>query len=115
MSEKSGGVPPRKPQFSRGAPHDRLTVLTDLLSDSIAKTVQEVIGGEELDSIIVLVQGLHPKEEIEELAEGVTVGIGTTLSPDELPMVLYRALAAMLSPEMMAEVGRLLQGEEQTH
>lgn len=98
----------RKTSFSRGKPHDRLTVLTDLLSDSIAKTVQEVIGGEELDSIIVLVQGLGSKE-------GVSVGIGTTLSPEQLPMVLYRALAAMLSPEMMEEVGRMLQGEEQTH
>ena len=98
----------KKVSFSRGEPQDRLTVLTDLLSDSVAKSVHEVLGGEELESIIVLVQGLGSKE-------GVSVGIGTTLSPEELPMVLYRALSAMLSPEMMEEVGRMLRGEEATH
>lgn len=86
------------------SPESRLEKMVDAISESMAQTVHEVIGGENIDSIVILVQGLDG-------AEGVHVAIGTTLSPDDLPMVLYRSLDAMLSPEMMAEIGKLMRGE----
>ena len=97
-------MPDAKGPRASAAPHDRLGKMVDAISESMAQTVHEVVGGEAVESIVILVQGLDG-------AEGVQVAIGTTLSPDDLPMVLYRSLDAMLSPEMMVEIGKLMRGE----
>ena len=101
-------MPDAKGPHASATPHDRLTKMVDAISESMAETVHEVVGGENIDSIVILVQGLDG-------AEGVHVAIGTTLSPDDLPMVLYKSLDAMLSPEMMAEIGKLMRGEGPQH